>query len=318
MVNAYTSRINKVIDYIENNLDANFTLEELAGIAHFSKYHFHRLFQANMGETLFRYIQRVRLERAANRLMYDLKVPITTIALDCGFSSSASFSNSFKESFQISPRDWRKRSLFSNQKQQNSNLSEKESNHAKEPATSLRYLGSQNNMQRWKLTAEDRTQIIEVFNRPETPVVYVRHVGAYKQDFNLFEHLNTKLFNWAASRGILDFPDTQYLVICHDDPEITDEEKLRISVCLSIEKEVETDGEIGEMIIPAGKYAHIKFSIKPSEIGSAWSWVYCCWLPVSGFIPDDRPSFELYPMDNSNKGIEDDIDFEICIPVKPV
>lgn len=315
-MNEYIGRINKVIDHIENNLDKSFTLEELAKIAHFSKFHFHRLFLSIMGETLFRFIQRVRLERAANRLTFEPKIPITAIAMDCGFSSSASFSNSFKESFKTSPRDWRKKSLFSNQIQQNSNLNKKESNQAKETTTTMQYLGNQNNVQKWKATARDKTQLIEVFDRPETHVIYVRHVGAYKQDFDLFEDLNTRLFNWAAPRGLINFPDTEYLIICHDDPELTNEEKLRISVCLSVDKDIEANGEIGKMIVPAGKYAQINFRIKPLEIGAAWNWVYCCWLPVSGFIPDDRPSFELYPMDGSISGDKDDIDLIISIPVK--
>ena len=64
----YVSRINKVIDYIDLHLDADLSLEELADVAQFSKYHFHRIFFAFMQETLFQYIQRLRLERAASWL----------------------------------------------------------------------------------------------------------------------------------------------------------------------------------------------------------------------------------------------------------
>ena len=38
--NEYVSRINKVLDYIEENIDRQFTLEELAGVASFSQFHF--------------------------------------------------------------------------------------------------------------------------------------------------------------------------------------------------------------------------------------------------------------------------------------
>jgi len=57
------------LDYIEKNLSEKLTLEKLAGIANFSAYHFHRLFKAFVGETLFQFIQRVRLERAADVLV---------------------------------------------------------------------------------------------------------------------------------------------------------------------------------------------------------------------------------------------------------
>ena len=64
----YQSRINRVVDYVEKQLSKNFTLDELAQIAHFSKFHFHRIFYSLMGETLFRFIQRLRLEKAAGLL----------------------------------------------------------------------------------------------------------------------------------------------------------------------------------------------------------------------------------------------------------
>ena len=46
----YKSRINRVMDYIEENLDRQFTLDELAEQAYFSKYHFHRIFNAFIGD----------------------------------------------------------------------------------------------------------------------------------------------------------------------------------------------------------------------------------------------------------------------------
>ena len=59
LMKEYTSRINKVLDYIENNLDRSFTLDELARVANFSKFHFHRIFYSFIGETLFQFIQRI-------------------------------------------------------------------------------------------------------------------------------------------------------------------------------------------------------------------------------------------------------------------
>jgi AraC family transcriptional regulator len=57
----YRQRINRVIDYIESHLDENLTLETLAYIACFSKFHFHRIFQSVTGERLSECIQRLRL-----------------------------------------------------------------------------------------------------------------------------------------------------------------------------------------------------------------------------------------------------------------
>jgi AraC family transcriptional regulator len=314
----YSGRINRVIDYIETNLANSFTLDELASVAHFSKFHFHRIFFSLMGETLFRFIQRIRLEKAANRLVYELNTPITPIALECGFSSSAAFSKAFKEHFQCSPSAWRKRALYSNPVQSNSNPGKVKSKEMEVSHAEMRYLGQQNEIQRWELTARQRTQMIEVVHHPITTVVYLRHVGPYQQDIKLFERLNTRLFTWAAAQGLLRFPETQFLIISHDDPGLTAASKLRISVCLTAPDDVAVEGEFGKLTIPAGLYAHIKFKVDPLQIGEAWSWVYGCWLLISGFIPDDRPSFELYPISGLEQTPVDEVELDICIPVRPI
>jgi AraC family transcriptional regulator len=64
-MNEYAARINTVIDYIERNLGKKLTLDELASVAKFSKFHFLRIFNAFNGETLFQFIQRLRLEKSA-------------------------------------------------------------------------------------------------------------------------------------------------------------------------------------------------------------------------------------------------------------
>ncbi|MCK5076904.1 MAG: helix-turn-helix transcriptional regulator, partial [Calditrichia bacterium] len=48
----YIASINRVIDYIEKNLDKNLTLDTLSDVANFSRFHFHRIFSAIVGETI--------------------------------------------------------------------------------------------------------------------------------------------------------------------------------------------------------------------------------------------------------------------------
>ncbi|MBW2277899.1 MAG: helix-turn-helix transcriptional regulator, partial [Deltaproteobacteria bacterium] len=103
----YVARINRVIDYIETHIEEELRLETLAVVACFSSFHFHRIFSAMMGEPLGQFIQRVRLERAANQLLGNPKKSITEIALDSGFSGSATFARAFKEGFGMSASEWR-------------------------------------------------------------------------------------------------------------------------------------------------------------------------------------------------------------------
>src|SRR5499433_1395763 len=103
----YAQRINRVIDYLRENLDRQVKLEELAKVACFSEFHFHRIFGAVSGETLNNFTNRLRLEKAARLLRYSDQ-SLTDIALDCGFSSSATFSRAFQSGYDTSPRQFRK------------------------------------------------------------------------------------------------------------------------------------------------------------------------------------------------------------------
>ncbi|MCK4671071.1 MAG: helix-turn-helix transcriptional regulator [Candidatus Aegiribacteria sp.] len=61
----YRQRILAVLDYIKVNLDGDLNLDEIAGVAFFSPFHFHRVFRGMVGETLGSLIRRLRLEKAA-------------------------------------------------------------------------------------------------------------------------------------------------------------------------------------------------------------------------------------------------------------
>ena len=103
----YSRRIDRVIDYLRENLHRPVKLGELAHVACFSEFHFHRIFRAVSGETLNNFTNRLRLEKAARLLRYSGQ-SLTDIALDCGFSSSATFSRAFRSGYDTSPSLFRK------------------------------------------------------------------------------------------------------------------------------------------------------------------------------------------------------------------
>jgi AraC family transcriptional regulator len=105
--NEYVQRIDRVIDYFRGNLHRPVKLPELAHVACFSEFHFHRIFRAVSGETLNGFTNRLRLEKAARLLRYS-EQSLTDIALDCGFSSSATFSRAFRSVYDTSPSQFRK------------------------------------------------------------------------------------------------------------------------------------------------------------------------------------------------------------------
>src|SRR5215831_7119398 len=107
----YAARMNRVVDYIEGHLADPLDLERLAEVACFSPFHFHRLFHAWMGETLQAFVHRLRLERAAQLLVFDRGKAISDVAFECGFSSSGAFARAFRKAYGVTAGEWRKRKI---------------------------------------------------------------------------------------------------------------------------------------------------------------------------------------------------------------
>lgn len=310
----YIARINKVIDYIEKNLAKELTVEELASVANFSRFHFHRIFGSIVGEPLNKFVQRIRLEKAALLLMLNTKTPVTEIAFDCGFSGAATFSRAFKEYYNTSPSEWRS----SNSGKQESKDCKQVRNLGKEFEVTSQYVYTVPFKHIWRVKMNNTKLETEV-RVEETPaftVAYVRHIGPYKGNEKLFESLWGKICGWAGPRDLLK-ADTKFLTIYHDNPDITDENNLRISVCISVPEDTVVEGEIGKMNIPAGKNAIGKFEIFPDQYPQAWDSMYAGWLPQSGYQPDDRPCYEFFLMDPKNHPEGKHV-FEIYVPVKPL
>src|SRR5689334_16535576 len=97
-----------VIEYVDRHLDQNLDLATLADVAHFSAFHFHRLFHALQGESLGDYVRRRRLESAAVRLRSQPRVPVFDVALGVGFGSTEAFARAFRGRFHCTPTAWRK------------------------------------------------------------------------------------------------------------------------------------------------------------------------------------------------------------------
>ena len=158
---------------------------------------------------------------------------------------------------------------------------------------------------------------VDIQEFPKMHVAYVRHIGPYAGDSELFRGLFEKLMRWAGPRGLFSNPDTRTLTVYHDDPSLTDEDKLRTSACVTIPEDMEVDGEVGKMSLDPGKYAVGHFEIDASQYGEAWDHLMGSWLPQSGYQPDDRTCFEMNLNDPSKHPEQKHI-VDICIPVKPL
>jgi len=102
----YRERIVRTLVYIQEHLDDALELDQVASVAAFSSFHFHRIFRGFVGETLKEYVRRLRLERAARNLKR-LDEPIIEIALQAGFETHESFTRAFGDMFGIPPSSYR-------------------------------------------------------------------------------------------------------------------------------------------------------------------------------------------------------------------
>ncbi|MDQ0226537.1 helix-turn-helix transcriptional regulator [Metabacillus niabensis] len=104
---SYSPIIQETIEYIEKNLHEELSLESTAQHAGFSKFHYHRIFQKEVGVTVSEYIRYRRIANAANLLLYSDE-KIIDIALYYRFESQESFTRSFKKYYQLPPGQYRK------------------------------------------------------------------------------------------------------------------------------------------------------------------------------------------------------------------
>lgn len=283
----YLEQINKVQDYIENHLEEQLTVSQLSQIANFSAYHFQRLFAYSTGETLYGFVKRLRLERAAYLLLTDRQRAVTDIAMRVGFSNQAAFAKAFKARYGISSSCYRK-TTRTNEKLVTSNE---------------------------QTFDEDKTIAplhIEIRYEQAIQLIYIRYTGAYKGDSNLFRHMFNKLYRWAEQRQLITFA-TRWFVIYHDFGSETDDAYLRFSVCMSVKGNVAVSGDVGLLTLSNGLYSVGSFIVGANEYERAWQYMYTQWLPSSAYQLDDRFSLEHYPPRQQQK---DKQRVEIYIPVK--
>lgn len=103
----YVALMNETIEYIENNLNRNVTVEELSKRYYISKYYFIRIFKALINQTVKEYIDKRRLTETAKALLNNHK-KVLDIAFDYGFESHEVFTRNFKKFFSITPSEYRK------------------------------------------------------------------------------------------------------------------------------------------------------------------------------------------------------------------
>ncbi|GAB5377506.1 MAG: AraC family transcriptional regulator [Acuticoccus sp.] len=103
-------RIRNAMRLMKERVTDDCVLDRIARDAGLSRPHFYKLFRQNIGLTPNLYLNTLRLERSIDRLIQS-DDPVTSIGLDLGFASQASFTRFFSNNIGIAPTDYRRVSL---------------------------------------------------------------------------------------------------------------------------------------------------------------------------------------------------------------
>ncbi|MGI9410260.1 MAG: helix-turn-helix domain-containing protein, partial [Hyphomicrobiaceae bacterium] len=179
-------RINRAMNFMQAHLAEPLGLDMLSEVACLSKYHFTRVFRAQCGETPLEYLWRLRFERAARSLVYLSEKPVTDIAMEHGFSSSQTFSSTFRRRYRSSPMEFRSANQIFFDRMVVGAVTDLAAQRpvVVEPAFDL------------------ARPSVTIGVRPTYRIAYLRHIGPYHGPLCRVSDTYKMLERWARSRGL--------------------------------------------------------------------------------------------------------------------
>lgn len=279
----YHERINHVIGYINRHLNEQLDIATLAGVGHYSPFHLHRIMRAYLGESLGAFILRLRMETAVTLLNHSSEA-INDIAFKVGYENPSSFNKAFKKRYGIAPAEYRKNSgtVF---RKYSSTIKFNAMEHLKSLKPKFKTLKTKK-------------------------VIYARALGAYNESSGKAWDL---VCRFAKEKKLYGF-GTEFIGISHDDPNITEAEKLRYDACIVVSKEVKPEGEIGVQQIEGGNYAVFTHKGPYEKLSDSYDYIYGKWLPESGKELRNVCVFEKY-LNSPDDTRPEKLRTEIYVPV---
>ncbi|HLX70394.1 MAG TPA: GyrI-like domain-containing protein [Verrucomicrobiae bacterium] len=270
--NDYKQRILRVLVHIQEHLDEALDLEELAHVACFSSFHFHRIFAAMTGETIADHVRRLRLERAATELRSGAK-QVIQVALDAGYEAHEAFTRAFKAAYGISPAAFRRAT----------------GPIAIRPAPSGVHFRPGIPLTTFN-TNHITTRLMKVITRKIKPmrVAYLHHVGPYEDVRQTWMDLVARL---SADKQIR--KRSLFIGIGHDNPAITPASELRYDACITVDEDYEPKKPVELQTIAGGDHAVIK-NCPVEKIKDAFGHLYGKWLARSSRELRPLPGFAVF------------------------
>ncbi len=292
--NDYKERILRVLTHIQEHLGEALDLEELARVACFSSFHFHRVFAAMTGETIADHVRRLRLERSAMELRSGAK-QVIQVALDAGYEAHAAFTRAFKAAYGVSPAGFRRAT----------------GPIAIRPAPSGVHFRPGEPLTKFN-TNHITTKIMKVITRKIKPmrVAYLRHVGPYEDTSQTWVDLTARL---SADKQIR--KRSVFIGMGHDNPSVTPAAELRYDACITVGDEYEPKKPVELQSIAGGDHEVVK-NCPVTKIKDAFQFLYGKWLARSSRELRPVPSFMVF-VDTHEKVAPMKRRVDIYMPLQP-
>lgn len=259
---AQLPRLDRVISRLQQSIDAGGPLPDLdalAAIAHYSPFHFHRVYRALTGETIGRTVQRLRVVKALQRLAHS-DASVTEIALLAGYDTPQALARVLRETVDASASELR--------------------------VDPQRLAASIERLSRPLPLAENPAPLsIEVVTLEPFEVVALRAQGAFDDLDGVFG----ELFGWAAEQGLIEQLQQLIGMPLGDHREVPAEELL-FDCALALDAELPALPEsLQRLVLGGGRMARLRHVGSYSLLEDATDQLLRDWLPGSGHALRDAP-----------------------------
>ena len=294
----HLNQLNKVLDYIDRNLDDDLTLSKIAGVGNYSTFHFHRLFRAYTTETLNEYITRKRLEKIASILIRNKSIKIFELSYSYGFSSNSSLTKTFKKLYEISPTKFKKLSLTQYDKIIKSKNGQKFEKFEE-------YICHITNLKNWiNMNANVITKEIEPIK-----MVYVNHIGVQDLDSAFY-----RIIDWTTKKRLIKEESVEIVRVYNDSFKITSPDKVRMEIGIPVKETIKPGPGIQYREMDPQLCLVGGFEINLHEFEKAWSSMFI-WMNENGYKPREMKPFEIIK-NNLNEHPQKKCIVDLYIPVE--
>lgn len=293
----YQQRINKAVAHINQHLKEDIRIAQLADIAHFSAFHFQRLYKALQGESPYETLLRLRLEKAIFLLKNYAQLKVLDIAFECGFASVENFSRQFKARFQCTPSAYKKSPSLQNSRIYHENVAN-DFYHRIEESRAI----------------PPKSFAVTIEKLAAIPIAFIRAI--FGHDGSLLVQRYQKLMSWALNQQIPYQGLLTRFGMSIDNPEVTPANKYRYDFAIKVAQPFVPEGLIEYGEIPQNLFATVHCIGKLNDVAQAWDYLYKHWLPSSGYIPVHYPAIEEFVQGPEEIGWED-FNVKCRIPVLP-